>query len=70
MQQLLHRLSEPGLTPDALDPPRTDSHALKALVQHPLESRLLAGCEEARELVCLLIGGELMTRKTRGDSTH
>jgi len=62
MQQLLHRLSELGLAPDALDPPRTDSHALKALLQCSLESGLLAGCEEAGELFCLLIGGELMTR--------
>ena len=61
-QQVLHRLSEPGLPLDALDPPCADPDVLKALLQCSLEFRLLAGGEEAGELCCLLVGGELMTR--------
>ena len=62
MQQLLHRLSEPGLALDALDPPCADPDVLKALLQCPLEFRLLAGGEETGKLCCLLVGGELVTR--------
>jgi len=66
MQQLLHGLSKPGLTPDALDPPRIDPHVLEALLQRPLEFGLLACGKEAGELCCLLIGGKLITRNKGG----
>ena len=68
MQQLLHGLSKPGLAPDALDPPRIDPHVLEALLQRPLEFRLLACGKEVGELCCLLIGGKLITRKQGGSA--
>lgn len=68
MQQLLHRLSEPGLALDALYPPCADPDVLKALLQCPLEFRLPAGGEEAGKLCCLLVGGELVTRNREARS--